>query len=234
MKFKHDDLSTRMKEYEAVTQGRLVRRMPAIVRVDGKAFHNLTHGMEKPYDSRFFSCMSNTALSLFCESQTAAFAYFQSDEVSVLLKDYTNLDTQAWYNGNIQKIVGESASIASVFFNELLRDTFDLKFTAFARFDARVFNIPKEDVANYFVWRQNDASRNSIQGLGQANFTYDELHGKSNTDVLDMLIEKGINWNQVMTHFKRGACIYKDDLGVKVDLGIPIFTEDRNFIERFI
>ena len=102
-----------------------------------------------------------------------------------------------------------------------------------AMFDARVFNIPKEEVTNCLVWRQQDATRNAIQMLGQCNFSHKELHEKSCADIQDMLMtQKGINFNDMPTEFKRGVCCIKTENGWKIDKEIPIFTQNREYIEN--
>lgn len=229
-------LGDRMKSYEACTKSYLIRRMPVIVRIDGKAFHSLTKRLDKPYDHDFASTMMSTATYLVNNIMNCKFAYVQSDEINLLLVDYNTLETQAWFNNNIQKIASVSASMATAKFNSLLETVMDKDkrskiHQSFAMFDARVFNIPKEDVANYFIWRQNDAVRNSIQGLGQAHFSQKQLSGKNNNEVQDMLmLQKSINWNNVEVYFKRGGCVYNNPQLV-VDYIIPIFTQDRQYIE---
>ena len=119
-----------------------------------------------------------------------------------------------------------------------------------AMFDARCFSIPKEEVCNYFQWRQMDCTRNSIQMVGQANFSHKELQNKKNEDIQEMLFsQKGINWNDFSTVEKRGSCCVKDfekkvinfqtqeEVTRKIwgiDKNIPIFSQDRNYIERFV
>ena len=122
-----------------------------------------------------------------------------------------------------------------------------------AMFDSRVFTIPKEEVCNALIWRQQDATRNSIQSVGQANFSQKELHGKSCNNIQDMLMtQKGINWNDYATTLKRGSCCIKVDDGLTkydevgnisdyiprskwvIDDEIPIFTQDRNYVEKLI
>ena len=103
-----------------------------------------------------------------------------------------------------------------------------------AMFDARAFNIPESEVCNYFIWRQQDATRNAIQMLGQAHFSHKELNGKSCNDIQDMLFTQcGINFNDMPVEFKRGVCACKND-SFRIDENIPIFTQDREYIERFV
>lgn len=235
-----DSLGDRMKEYEDVSKHRLVRRMPAILRLDGRAFHTVTRNMRKPFDEGFINCMRMAALHMIQAVQTAQLVYVQSDEISILLKDYTRLETEAWFDGQIQKMVSISAALCSNQFNIWLKANFEAYHPPQV-FDSRVFNIPKEDVCNYFIWRQKDASRNSINSLGQAHFSHTELLNKSQNDVLDMLHAKGIAWNHMETTHKRGFCVVRHkstdpivgDL-VAEDHDIPLFTEDRNYIEKHL
>lgn len=252
-------LGDRMKDYENVNRFYLTRRTPLIIRIDGRAFHTFCRGLKKPYDKIFAESMQVTTLNLCKNIENCKLAYTQSDEISLLLTDYDELETQAWFDKNLQKIVSISASLATLYFNKSFKDLSDkerwesyysiwntpeeddkyydtlrkAQFTAI--FDSRAFCIPKEEVANYFVWRQKDATRNSINSLAQANFSHKSLQGLNVNQVQDKLVnEKGINWNDQPTEFKRGICCIKTEEGWKIDKEIPIFTEDRNYIERFI
>lgn len=238
-------LGNRMKGYEYTSRHKLVRRMPVIIRIDGKAFHTLTEKMDKPYDEDFKNLMMNTARYLVSNVMNCKLAYVQSDEISLLLVDYAKLETQAFF-GNVQsKIESVTASMATAIFNHNFNS--DIMFDpnkraeikqSFGMFDSRAWNIPHDEVCNYFIWRQQDATRNSIQGLGQANLTKSQMKGINNHKVQELLItEKGINWNDISTYFKRGGCVYRGDDGVEiVDWDIPIFSkpEHRDFINRFV
>lgn len=117
-----------------------------------------------------------------------------------------------------------------------------------AMFDARCFNIPKEEVANLIYWRQLDATRNSIQMVGQANFSHSELQGKSCNMIQDMLLtQKDINWNDFPTHQKRGSACRKvekianiagtiDTISTwEIDLEMPILKgEDREYVDKWV
>lgn len=261
MSNKKDSLGDRMKEnYENRSKTYLVRRMPVIIRLDGKAFHTFTKGLKKPYDEIFHNTM-NATMKYLCENiQGCKLGYTQSDEITLLLTDYDTFDTNAWFDYNVQKICSVSASMATMAFNKYLRDfsrdtlrrinnTFtctkeedeyatvlEKAIDKCAMFDSRCFNIPKEEVTNCFIWRQQDATRNAIQMLGQCNFSHKELHGKSCSNIQDMLmLQKGINFNDMPTEFKRGVCCRKDIDGKWVlDKEIPIFTQDRDYVERNI
>lgn len=276
-------LGDRMKNnYENISRYYLTRRMPVIIRIDGKAFHTFTRGFKKPFDDILVSTMQDT-MKYLCENiQGCVLGYTQSDEISLVLTDYAELTTDAWFGNNLQKMCSVSASMATLAFNkffsgrvqefmydccdefgddvlpekqndyELAHNVYFKKFNA-AMFDSRVFTIPKEEVCNYMLWRQQDATRNSIQSVGQANFSQKELHGQSCNNIQDMLMtQKGINWNDYATTLKRGSCCIKVDDGLTkydevgnicgytqrskwvIDNEIPIFSQDRNYIEKLI
>jgi tRNA(His) guanylyltransferase len=235
-------LGDRMKGYEHVTRTSLTRRMPAIIRVDGKAFHTLTSGMARPFDANFTACMWAAAVRLCEEIQGAQIAFTQSDEINVLLVDYQTLDTQPWFDAGVQKMCSVSASVATQAFGETFRARFPASM-ARPLFDSRVFNLPREEVVNYFVWRQQDATRNSIQMVGQAHFSQKQLHGLSCDLIQEKLFqEKGVNWNDTPVCFKRGACAVRQTFEVDgaershwtIREQPPIFTQDRSFIERYV
>ena len=233
MKYAKDSLGTRMKDYESITQTKLMNRTPVIIRLDGKAFSTYTRGLEKPFDSSLNIAMVKTMQKL-CESmQGSVLGYTQSDEISILLQDWATFETDAWYDNKIQKMVSVAASIATATFNAVYKHP--VKETL-ALFDARVFNIPFEEVTNAFLWRQQDAVRNSINSLAQANFPHEDLQGLNVSQVQDkLMLEKGINWNDVETRFKRGVCVWRGaDAEFKVDYEIPIFSQDRGYIEKFL
>lgn len=238
-------LSTRMKGYELSDTHYLKRRTPVIIRLDGKAFHTFTKGFTKPFDDILIDTMMETTRRLCAGIQCCKLGYTQSDEISLLLVDYDNIDTEPWFNNRQNKIESLSASICSVCFNvilaEKIKDIPELKDKSFtATFDSRAFNLPKEEVCNYFIWRQQDCTRNSIQSLGQANFSHKQLQNKSCNQIQDMLFtEKGINWNHIATKYKRGTCAVKITEGEfngkwLTDDEIPIFIEDREYVDRFV
>ena len=277
MSNKRDSLGDRMKNnYENRAKTYLTRRMPVIIRLDGKAFHTFTKGLKKPYDEIFHNTM-NATMKYLCENiQGCKLGYTQSDEITLLLTDYDTLDTDAWFDNNVQKICSVSASMATMAFNQYFALNYkayeeyvhnELKLNAkevfycdsirhklhSAMFDSRCFNIPEDEVTNCFIWRQQDATRNAIQMLGQCNFSHKELHGKSCNDIQDMLMtQKGINFNDMPTEFKRGVCCVKEEYypdpmpgyedcpidatSVRtrwvLDKEIPIFTQDRDYVER--
>ncbi|MEE0040883.1 tRNA(His) guanylyltransferase Thg1 family protein [Catenibacterium sp.] len=250
---KKDNLGDRMKEnYENRAKTQLLRRTPVIIRLDGKAFHTFTRGFKKPFDDILTEAMQQTMLTLCKEIQGCVLGYTQSDEITLILTDYKKLETAAWFDYDIQKVCSVSASIATLAFNkcflkEMMQNKVGLAnsvhfqaWTKGALFDSRCFNIPKEEVANCILWRQQDAIRNSINSVGQANFSYKELQGLSTDQILKKLLEeKQIDWNKLPVHLQRGSCCIKREVnGVDswfIDTEIPIFKgEDRDYIEKLI
>lgn len=252
---KGDSLGDRMKKYyEGIWKVYLPRRMPMIIRVDGKAFHTYTRGCEKPFDYRLMQLMDETAKHLCENIQGAKLAYVQSDEISILVHDYTTLHSEAWFDKELQKMCAISAAMASVYFS--MNSWKLLKGTPFvqnkpdnikpALFDSRCFVLPENEVTNYFHWRQTDATRNSIQMQARALYSHKECDNKNQSDLQEMIHQKGQNWNDTPTGAKRGRCVYKkqilpglgDVINARekfiIDTEIPIFTQDREFIERHL
>lgn len=230
---KNSSFGDRMKGYETVTRNNLMRRTPVIIRIDGKAFHTFTKGLTKPFDEALSEAMAQTTAELCKEIQGALFGYTQSDEISILLQDWKNLNTDSWFSGNIQKVVSVSASIATAKFNASFTHP---EKAQYAIFDSRAFNIPFSEVVNYFIWRGSDCSRNSVSMLAQYYFSHKELHGKSVIEMQEMLHSKhGVNWNDVPVRYKRGICVLPDsDGGFKIDYAPPMFTQNRNYIEDLL
>lgn len=238
-----DTLGTRIKEfYENRTRIKLPRRTYTIIRIDGKAFHSYTKGLQRPFDSGLIEDMDETAKYLCANIQGAKFAYVQSDEISIVLTDFEKLTTDAWFDGNVQKMASVAASFATAKFNQLRRERFEdqrggfLKPPALAHFDARVFTIPTlTEVCNYFVWRQQDCVRNSISSTAQSMFSHKELNGKSTNQMQEMMFENGTNWNDFDGKLKRGRVIMKVQDGERTkwaSVEPPTFTADFGFIRQ--
>lgn len=268
-----DSLGDRMKDfYENRTRILLPRRTYTIIRIDGKAFHSYTKGLQRPFDYKFINDMDETAIYMCKNIQGSKFAFVQSDEISILLTDFDNQETDAWFDGNIQKMASVSASLATAKFNQLrfrqalLDNQFefykeldrDIKISIengerahrsralqsnedcfnnqpLAMFDARVFTIPSnEEVENYFIWRQNDTTRNSISSLAQSLFSHKELENKNGNELQEMCFQKGVNWNELPVKVKRGRLIIKEEYQKEdttrtrwISSEPPIFTQDR-------
>lgn len=242
---KKDDIGNRMKEnYENRSRFFLPRRTNTIIRIDGKAFHTYTRGMNRPFDDGFIEDMDKTAIYLCEHIQGAKFAFVQSDEISILLTDYDKITTDAWFDGNIQKMASVSASMATRAFNEKRYWRFGDTTTPmkWAEFDSRVFTIPEFfEVENYFVWRQQDCVRNSIQSVAQSLYSHKELNSKNTNEMQEMIFQKGINWNDYDPKYKRGRAIVKKEYEVDGvirhrwgSIGCPILTQAKDFIKTSV
>ena len=273
------DLANRMKEYEKRNQYYLQKRTPVAIRVDGRSFHTFTKGFQRPFDKILMTAMQKTAKYMCENIQGAKFAYVQSDEITIILTDYDTLETDCWFNYRTDKLCSIAASMSTMAFNKFFRKnvenfiqdcatdcetqglcgegtveyelckTYQKALEKGAMFDARCFNIPKEEVTNLIYWRQLDATRNSIQMVGQANFSHKELQNKSCNDIQNMLHEqKGINWNDYPTICKRGTAVIYTNYqnpqsltngdtikGWKIDEEMPILKgEDRAYVDDLV
>ena len=224
-------LDERMKSYyEWPYLYELPMRMPVIIRLDGRCFHSFTSKMKRPFDESFMAAMSQVAIKLCDDISGAVFAYTQSDEISILLHNYKKLGTQGWFGNEVQKMASVSAGIAS--------SAMTLIYNMEAVFDSRVFVLPESEVANYFLWRQQDATRNSIQMCAQSMFSHKELHKISCKELQGkMLREKNFNWNDLPVYQKRGTAIYRatgDSQKFIYDLNMPVISQDRDFIDKWL
>ncbi|WP_396137105.1 tRNA(His) guanylyltransferase Thg1 family protein [Bacillus sp. AG4(2022)] len=231
----------RMKVYENSYRINLPKRMPVILRIDGTHFHTYTRGMSKPFDEDLVNAFWETCTYLAENIMGCKVVYHQSDEISLLLTNYDKLTTQSWFDNNLQKLVSVSASMATAKFNEVMRKKYPDK--QLATFDSRAWVIPHDEVCNYFLWRQQDATKNSISMVAQANFSHKELQGLNGKQMQDkLMLEKGVNWNDTPIWQKRGVCVvkkYYDKNGSlrskwEVDHETPIFSQDREYIEKYV
>lgn len=245
-------LDTRMKRYEAVTDGILVNRMPVIIRLDGCHFHTFTKGLDKPFDDVLVKAMQLTTLDLCKNIQNCVFGYTQSDEITLVINTYQTLESSTWFDNRIQKICSVAASMCSRLFNENFRKlamevhtnaqisdekyfTYAAKFNT-ADFDCRVFNIPREEAVNCVIWRQKDCEKNSVMSLAQTLYSQSELNGvKYKAAQNKMFTEKGVNWDELPTYLKRGTAIKKDTVyGWYIDYDMPILTKTREYLEDLV
>ena len=262
--------------YEKPYKTKLTRRTPVAIRIDGKAFHTFTRGFQKPFDPILMKAMQHTMKYLCENIQDCVFGFTQSDEITLILIDYQKLDSSAWFDYEVQKMCSISSSMATMAFNKYFSEMvmqlesdvaqeyetdgdteWVIKMEKYlkayrkscekgAMFASRCFNIPKEEVCNLVYWRQLDATRNSIQMVGQANFSHNELQGKSCNMIQDMLLtQKNINWNNYPVACKRGsACIKVHGLNMAelkerphwcIDENMPILKDEhRRYVDDFI
>lgn len=259
------DLANRMKEYEKRNQYYLQKRTPVAIRVDGRSFHTFTKGFQRPFDEILMTTMQETARYMCENIQNAKFAYVQSDEITIILVDYDTLETDCWFNYRTDKLCSIAASMATLKFNMAFKEAIlnekwewknsltpqsveiqeahnnyiaTLKKAAQkgAMFDARCFNIPKEEVANLIYWRQLDAMRNSVQMVAQANFPHKELQGLNQEALKGKLhLEKNIIWDNYPIYKQRGTAVYKSTSGEWiVDKCMPILKENWDYIRNLI
>ena len=252
----------------------LVRQMPVIIRVDGHAFHTFTKGLKRPFDPVFMSIMQETCADLCQNIQGCVGGYVQSDEISLLLIDSATTTADAFFDYNLQKICSFAAARATLTFNRLVSETVEslicdaawchetgegdeqecIRFHDIwaakqnqATFDARAFNATKEEVCSYFIWRQEDAIRNSINMVAQSLYSHEELQGKSLSETQELIFQKGINWNDYSIPEKRGTFVRRfmettetEDGVVTVrnpwyiDRKMPILTKDRDYIDELV
>ncbi len=248
-------IGDRMKAFEKKEKKKLTQKLPVIIRLDGRSFSNYTKGFEKPFDEMIIGAMKHTTTKLCEEIQNVKIAYSQSDEITLVLVDYEKEDTQQWFNGELDKILSISSSIATYHFNDYMERMYwskNLDKTKKpANFDSRAFNIPKHEVNNCLLWRQQDAVRNSISALAQSVYSHKQLHGKNTGTMLEMLKDKNIDWEKLEVYKQRGFCVIKEYFVINadekdekststtrskwvVDDNIPIFSEDRSYVNLLI
>lgn len=202
-----------MKRYERSYSGQLTPRSNVIVRVDGKAFHTFTKGCQKPFDEGIMQAMDLALVATAEEMQGFKLGYTQSDEATFLISDFENIDTQGWFDYDLNKIVSISASLFTAYFNLFYGRTrrFDQRGHTPAFFDSRAFVVPEGDAPNIFVWRQQDWERNSVQMLARAHFSHRQCHGKKIPDLHEMLHEISVNWTKDCTPRERNGSFYWGD-----------------------
>lgn len=204
-------LGDRHKFYEGLEDHTIMPGLPTIIRLDGRAFHTFTRGMEKPYDKNFSHCMVETTKRLV-QAMHATVGYTQSDEISLA---FINPDAEKLmsFGGRVQKLASISASIASVNLNKFVEAWDEERAAKDPVFDARVYAYPNEDLtAESFLWRETDATRNSLAMAAQAHFSHKELEGKNRREMYEMLLQKGINWNDYPTFFKKGTYVKRSSV----------------------
>lgn len=200
-------LGDRMKRnYEVPCRHYLVRRLPVIVRVDGRAFHSWTRGLDKPFDIDLINTMVDAAIDVSRDMQGFKLGYVQSDEASFLLTDYDEITTEAWFGYAQSKVESISAASMTAHFNRGAASWYAGNKPAL--FDARAFNLPESEIANYFLWRARDWERNSLGMYCSANFSHKQLNGKTKQDRHDMLHGIGLNWAEDLSdQIKNGTWI---------------------------
>jgi tRNA(His) guanylyltransferase len=195
------------KSYEARTEGILLSGSPVVVRLDGRAFSKFTKGLARPYDERMSMCMIESTKELVHQFN-ADVGYCQSDEIS--LGFLNSVCNPILFSGRVQKIVSVIASTASVKFNKLIQCSIPSHKEKSPVFDARVFQYPNTELASEsFLWRETDATRNSLSMAAHSVCSQSELFKAGYKAKHDLLMAKGINWNDYPAFFKRGTYVGK-------------------------
>lgn len=234
-------LSDRMKEYESNSQFKLIRKLPVIVRIDGRSFHTFTSELSKPFDASITMSMIDTTEYLCKNVQNAKLGYTQSDEITLLLTDWDKDNTDSFFGYKLQKLVSVISSMATMHFNrcfveyQKMYGYTDIK-RGNAIFDTRSFNVPLHEVINVFIWRQQDAIRNSMQSIARSKFSHKEVMGKKIDQLKSMINTTDKTWEEYPIFLKRGTCVkkLKENSDWVADLEIPIFSENKKYITEVL
>lgn len=202
-----DPLGDRMKMYERAESGRrLMPLLPTVARIDGRSFHSFTRGMVRPFDHDFSASMVETTIAL-AKMTNAIIGYTQSDEITLVWHN-TDYKSQIWFDGRIAKMTSQLAAQATLIFYRIIEEKMPEFASRLPTFDARVWNLPNRDeVINLLLWREADATRNSISMAAREYFSHKALMGKNSAEKQEMLFQAGINWNEYLTSFKRGVYV---------------------------
>lgn len=214
------DLGDRMKAYEETFRNVLPVRMPAVIRLDGKAFHTLTKNCKRPFDDELRRCLVDATWAILQEIP-GRMAYCQSDEISILLIDYNKFDSEQWFHGVVQKMVSVAASMMGVQFSSRWKRP--------GYFDARIFVVPERDIKNYFIWRQRDAMRNAVSMAAQAQFSTKQLHGKHSDAMIEMLKKKDIKFDDYPDWFRLGTVVHRNGMAAA-----PVFSKEPKYLEQYL
>jgi tRNA(His) 5'-end guanylyltransferase len=204
----HDDLGDRMKMYERQEAGRhFMPRIPIVARLDGRAFHSFTRGLDQPYSNLFMQCMVNTAYALVKQTN-ATVAYRQSDEITLIWPGQQNLE-EFWFGGRVQKMCSMLASIATLEFNLQVREILGhLYAERKPMFDCRVWQVPDElEATNVLVWREKDAVKNSVMAMALSVVGHKAVLNKNHKEQLDLIHGGEQNWNDQPDWAKRGTYV---------------------------
>lgn len=230
-------LGDRMKRYEAASEQRLVRRLPVVIRIDGKRFSQLVKKLKvaRPYDVSFMRAMTATALGVAKEMTGCVFGYSQSDEISLILRNDQSRESEPFLDNRLQKLCSIASSAATGWFNRRFQGM-----PAPGLFDARVFLLPGlDEVKNYLIWRQQDCTRNSILNAAYWEIAAkgsDEdgnplgkktarkmIHGLDTGQLQELLFQQtGINWNDYDPRFKRGTGLWRDERKIETPAGTAV------------
>ena len=199
-----DDFDKKMRVYEESLDQFILPDMYLVARLDGRSFTRLTKEVcqfEAPFDERFRDMMIKTVQYLMNCGFRMIYGFTESDEISLLFHP----DDQT-FGRKVRKLNTTLAGEASA--------AFSLESGRLATFDCRIVPLTNiERVCDYFLWRQEDAHRNSLnaycywtlrkEGMSKTQATA-LLEGKSVSYKNELLFSKGINYNDVPNWQKRG------------------------------
>jgi len=228
-----DEMGNRFKEMEACSTQFLIAGTPKIIRLDGKSFSNYTRNCNRPYDATLMNSITEAVIVVMKEiGGSAKFAYCQSDEISIVINDKQRVESEPWFNNNVNKMISISAAVMSVNFTEQFSKSHTYKP---AYFDSRVFQVPSiDEMHNAILWRQFDAIKNSISQYARHYFSDKQVHGKNGKMKIEMMKEKhSFDWNTAPTWTKRGVIVKKGSTGkFEADHEIPEFNVDREYLKK--
>lgn len=195
-----DPLGDEIKALEMAEAGRkMMPGLPVVARLDGRAFHTFTRGMDRPFDANMHKCMVETTKALVDEFH-AGVGYTQSDEITLLWR------TPELFDGRFQKMTSVLAGYCSSAFLLQVVKYMPKKLADLPCFDCRVWQVPsREDAIKVLYWREGDAVKNSVSMAARAHYSHKELQDKKRPQMMDMLMAKGVNWNDYEPWKKRGV-----------------------------
>lgn len=204
-----DDFGDRMKMYEGVeAQRRFIPLLPIVIWLDGRSFSTFTRDLRRPYDVGLSDLMVFVTREMMHETGAIA-GYTQSDEISLILYS-DNLKSQVYFDGRIQKVISGSAAYGSVVFNQFIENFIPAKKGHTATFDSRAWNVPNQmEATNALLWREQDATKNSISMAARHYYSHKELQDKNGAQMVEMLHQKGIKWQDYPAFFKRGTFLLR-------------------------
>jgi len=205
-----DDLGDRCKAFErAEADRRAMRGLPLLARLDGRAFHTFTRDLRRPYEPGMSTAMIETARHLV-QDTNALVGYTQSDEITLAWYEPSQSISDYLFDGRFQKLASVLAGTASARFCQLLAEHLPGKVNETPHFDCRVWQVPTlNDAAGVFIWREDDATKNSITMAAGAYYSDRELEGKNSSVKQELLWQKGVNWNDFPSFFKRGTYLQR-------------------------
>lgn len=202
---KNTSLASRMKSYEAVITNRvLIPKLPVYARIDGRAFHTFCKVLNKPYDNDFVSVMQKTCQYLV-EKTNAIVAMTYSDEISLAWLEPSKMpfETRLF---KLESVLAAMATSAFTLFGLETKLADRIK-KLMPHFDCRVCQMPNlDELANMFLWRQQDCIKNSITLVALSKFSHNQLQGKDSIDKVSMLAEIGLDYyNDISEDLKYGS-----------------------------